>query len=184
MGNMLKDELYELNNYMQKSNVTFCYRGYLTESMLVSIGDSIKKTLTISEADKKTSKNAFSVFVEQVQNVIRYSAERRIIKEKTEISYGILTLGKDNDKLYINCGNQVDVKDVDRIKKTLEKIKNMDRKELKKLYKTILRGDAPEGSKGAGVGFIEIALRAKKGFDYNFVKTDSNNYFFTLKAYV
>ncbi|SLM28303.1 conserved hypothetical protein [Desulfamplus magnetovallimortis] len=138
----------------------------------------------INEADKKTSKNAFSVFVEQVQNVIRYSAQRGVLEQEKEVSYGILTLGKEGSKTYIDCGNQIDVKDVERIKKSLEKIKTLDRKELKSLYKTILKGETPEGSKGAGVGFIEVALRAKNGFDYDFVEIDTDTYFFSLKAYV
>lgn len=177
-------ELYKLNNYLQTNDITFCYRGYLTESMLLSIGDSIKKTLTISEADKTISKNAFAVFVEQVQNVIRYSAQRGVVEKETEVSYGILTLGKEDGKIYIDCGNQIHIKDVDRIKESLDNIKSMDRKELKSLYKTILKGDVPEGSKGAGVGFIEVALRAKNGFEYSFVEIDPENYFFSLKAYV
>ena len=177
-------DLYKLNSYLQSNDITFCYRGYLTESMLFSIGEAIKNTLTVGEADKKTSKNAFSVFVEQVQNVIRYSAQRGIVEEDTEVSYGILTLGKDDGKVYIDCGNPIETKDVDKIKENLEKIKSLDRKELKALYKTILKGDVPEGSKGAGVGFIEVALRAKNGFDYSFVEIDSKNYFFSLKAYV
>ncbi|WP_222424072.1 SiaB family protein kinase, partial [Desulfamplus magnetovallimortis] len=150
----------------------------------LSIGDAIKQTLMINEADKKTSKNAFSVFVEQVQNVIRYSAQRGVLEQEKEVSYGILTLGKEGSKTYIDCGNQIDVKDVERIKKSLEKIKTLDRKELKSLYKTILKGETPEGSKGAGVGFIEVALRAKNGFDYDFVEIDTDTYFFSLKAYV
>jgi len=177
-------DLYKLNNYLQTNDISFCYRGYLTESMLLSIGDSIKKTLAMNDADKKTSRNAFSVFVEQVQNVIRYSSQRGVVEEESEGSYGILTLGKEDGKTYIDCGNQIDVKDVDRIKESLENIKKLDRKELKTLYKTILKGDVPEGSKGAGVGFIEVALRSQNGFDYGFVEIDPETYFFSLKAYV
>lgn len=177
-------DLYNLNNYLQENDITFCYRGYLTESILISIGDSIKKALTINETDKKTGKNAFSVFVEQVQNIIRYSAKRDIVGKNTEIGYGILTMGKEDGKTYINCGNPINSKDVNRIKTSLEKIKKMNRKELKSLYKSILRGEAPQGSKGAGVGFIEVALRARNGFDYGFVEIDPETYFFSLKAYV
>ncbi len=176
--------LYNLDNHLQADDITFCYRGYLTESMLISIGDAIKKSLAVNDADKQTSKNVFSIFVEQVQNVIRYSTQKKIVEEHTEISYGILTLGKENGKIYINCGNQINAKDVDKIKTTLEKIKAMDRKELKSLYKTILKGETPQGSKGAGVGFIEVALRAKNGFDYDFAEIDPETYFFSLKAYV
>ena len=176
--------LYNLNNYLQENEITFCYRGYLTESMLMSIGDSIKKTLAVNATDKQTGKNAFSVFVEQVQNVIRYSAKRDIVEKETEISYGILALGKEDGKTYIDCGNQINVKDVNRIKTNLEKIKNLDRKGLKSLYKSILRGETPQGSKGAGVGFIEVALRARNGFDYGFVEIDPETSFFSLKAYV
>ena len=72
----------------------------VTEPVLSGVGEALKHKLAIDDADTKTLRSVFAVFVEQMQNIIRYSAEKR---DRTasrsdnalmEISYGILTIGK------------------------------------------------------------------------------------------
>jgi hypothetical protein len=57
----------------------------------------------------------------------------------------------------------------------------MSKEELRALHKEQLRADPEEGSKGAGLGFMEIARRASKPIEFDF--TDLGDYtFFALKA--
>lgn len=64
------------------------------------------------------------------------------------------------------------------------KNKGLDREGLKALWKETLKGDTPTGSKGAGVGFIDIARRARGGVEFDFLRLDDENTFFTVKAYI
>ncbi len=181
---MLAKQMFEFRNYLQDEGIMFCYSGYMTEDILSGIGDAIKKKLSMDSADKATVRGVFSIFVEQVQNVIRYSAERETHDERTELSYGVLTVGKTGDHFFVSCGNAVESKDANRLKEQLEMIQSLDREGLKILYKETLRGETPEGSKGAGVGFIDIARRARQGFDFDFIETEGARAFFTMKAYI
>ena len=138
----------------------FCFSGYMTEEILSGIGTALKRKLEIEDAGRSTSKSLFSVFVELVQNVIRYSAEHEVHPREDglyDLRYGVLTVGRDNDHYFVACGNMVRFKDADRLSSNLAHIKTLDKDGLKALYKETLKGDVPEGSKGAGVGFIEIA---------------------------
>lgn len=177
-------KLYELRNQLRESGIIFCYSGYLTEETLVGIGDAIKKKLTIDQTDRKTTRVVFSIFVEQVQNVIRYSAEIEGEDDGDEIRYGVLAMGRKGDDLFISCGNMIHAEDVDRLRDALTEIQKLDRDQLKKLWKKTLRQGPPEGSKGAGIGFIDIAWRARKGIEFDFSEIDEGQYFFTLKAYI
>ena len=58
----------------------------------------------------------------------------------------------------------------------------MNKDELKALYKEKLRADPEEGSKGAGLGFMEIARRATQPIEFDFVEVDADYTFFALKA--
>ena len=58
----------------------------------------------------------------------------------------------------------------------------MSKDELKALYKEKLRADPEEGSKGAGLGFMEIARRASKPIEFDFADVDRDYAFFALKA--
>ena len=164
---MLGDELYRLKNEFNQKGVVFCYNGYMTESTLMGIGDAIKKNLILDNTDKQTSKKVFSVFVEQVQNMIRYSAEKENRENQKEIRFGILAVGQDDRGYFVSCGNKIDAKDVPRLEQTLVQIQKMDQKELKKAWKQGLRHGPPIGSKGAGIGFVDIARKAQKGIEFN-----------------
>lgn len=48
----------------------------MTEGVLLGIGNAIKSQLQMGDTDAKVAKAVFAVFVEQMQSVIRYSAEK------------------------------------------------------------------------------------------------------------
>ena len=58
----------------------------------------------------------------------------------------------------------------------------MNKEELRALHKEQLRAEPEEGSKGAGLGFMEIARRASKPIEFDFADVDGDYAFFTLKA--
>lgn len=181
---MLADTMLSFRNKLHEQGITFCYSGFMTEELLLGIGNTIKKKMELADVDKKKSKSIFSVFVEQMQNVIRYSAERETLKDSTDLSYGILAVGDQDGKVFVTCGNVVRASDAAKLKAGLEKIKSLDKDGLKALWKETLKGDTPEGSKGAGVGFIDIARRAEGGMEFDFAELDGETSFFTIKAFM
>ena len=67
----------------------------------------------------------------------------------------------------------------------LDQIRNMDKEELRALHKERLRLGPEEGSKGAGLGLMEIARRASKPIEFEFIEVDDGEHvFFALKASV
>ena len=53
--------------------------------------------------------------------------------------------------------------------------------DLKAFYKQKLRADSEEGSKGAGVGLIEIARKSSE-FDFDFIDLNDGTSFFLLRS--
>jgi len=181
---MLAQTMLRFRNELHEQGMTFCYSGYMTEELLLGIGNTIKKKMELTDMDKKKSRSIFSVFVEQMQNVIRYSAERETHQDSTDLSYGILAVGDENGRVFVTCGNIVRCEDARRLEEGLKKIKSLDKEGLKALWKETLKGETPEGSKGAGVGFIDIARRAEGGIEYDFASLDDSTSFFTIKAFI
>ncbi|SCA55557.1 conserved hypothetical protein [Candidatus Terasakiella magnetica] len=184
---MLAQDMYEFRNILAEKGILFCYSGYMTEDILSGIGQAIRMKLELEDADKTIARSVFSLFVEQVQNVIRYSAEKEeLISDDTqkELRYGVLTVGYKDSSFFVSCSNLIEGEDVTRLGGNLKHIQQLDNDGLKKLYKETLRGETPEGSKGAGVGFIDIARRAKKGFEFDFIPVEDNRSYFSIKAYV
>ena len=183
---MLAEEMYDFRNVLRQQGIVFCYSGYITESVLTGIGEALKQKLMLESADKTTMRNIFAIFVEQMQNVIRYSAEREPNDNEdaeTELRYGVINIGIDDHRFFVSCGNKILSKDVERLSTRLGEIRDMDDSELKSLYKQKLRAPTEATSKGAGVGFIEIARRSSDTIVFDFMEIDDDHSFFALKAY-
>jgi hypothetical protein len=186
---MFAKDLFDLRSILRQKGVIFAYSGYVTEPVLSGVGDAIKQTLTMEDADTRTVRSVFAVFVEQMQNIIRYSAEKvppdgARGEPPLELRYGILTIGQEDGCYVVQAGNLIDRADVEHIRERLGEIRTMDRAQLKAFYKKQLKAEPDEQSKGAGVGFVEIARRASKPIEFDFKKFDDKYAFFALKAYI
>ncbi|MGD9502090.1 MAG: SiaB family protein kinase [Methyloceanibacter sp.] len=187
---MLASDLLDLRGTLHEQGVVFAYCGYVTEPVLSGVGEALKQKLTIDDADTKTLRSVFAIFVEQMQNMIRYSAEKVAAapppaddaKALKEIRYGILTIGREGDDYVVCAGNLVARADVERLRAKLARIRGMSKDELRALYKEQLRAAPEQGSKGAGLGFVEIARRASKPIEFDFAEFSGTHAFFALKA--
>lgn len=184
---MLAKSMYEFRNMLHEQDIIFCYSGYVTEPVVTGIGEALKRKLQLEDTDTTTMRNVFGIFIEQMQNVVRYSAElegEESDVNKTEIRYGILSIGMDKGKIFVSCGNKIRRDDVERVGSRLTELQNTNKAGLKDMYKKKLREPTEATSKGAGLGFIEIARRASEIIDFDFLELDDDYAFFCLKAYV
>ena len=186
---MLATNLLELRTTLREAGIILSYCGYVTEPVLSGVGEALKQKLAIEDMDAKTARSVFAVFVEQMQNIIRYSAEKEPPTPSDgtppplhEIRYGILTIGRSARGFVVKAGNLVERDDVPPLRAKLEHIRTADRATLKQLYKETLKAEPSVSSKGAGVGFIEIARRASQPIAFDFVTIDERFDFFALEA--
>jgi len=198
---------YQFRSELEKRGIVFSYSGILTEDILTSIGGALRQKMTLDRTDPKIARGVFSSFVEQVQNVIRYSAETQEIpaaeaseakplsttdasteedgNEENLLRYGLVAIGRLPDGgHFVSCSNMVAASQADGIRASLERLRGLDRKALTTLMKEQLKEGPPDGSKGAGVGFITMAREALGGFDFDFYPIpDSDNVYFTFEAF-
>src|SRR5579864_5589551 len=121
---MLANDLLRFRTQLHKSGTIFVYCGYVTEPVLTGVGDALKQKLAIDDMDTKTARSVFAVFVEQMQNIIRYSAEKgeqpsavvASAAPKSELRYGIITIGRNAGGFVVRAGNLVEKADVQRLR--------------------------------------------------------------------
>lgn len=181
---MLAEDLLQFRNDLYKWGALFCYSGYLTESILESIGTAMRLKLENDTSDRKLARTLFSVFVEQVQNVVRYSAEVEAVDGEgpAELRYGVLAVGKDGNGHFVTVGNLMLNADVPRLREYLGELQKLDKQALTTRYREMLKAPPPEGSKGAGAGFIHIARLATRGIEFGFQEIENGLTFFGLKV--
>jgi hypothetical protein len=210
MNNVTKkfdgEAFLSLRQQLESRGIVFSYCGYLNENILSGIGNALQSKMAIEQTDQKISRGIFSTFVEQVQNVIRYSEEKigpeerkaqelaaakaegrdaQPILDDGELRYGTIAIGEKPDGTrFVTCANMILNENVARITESLESIRGLNRKELTSLMREHLKQGPPEGSKGAGVGFISIAREANGNWEYDMVPLPDSQYtFFCLEAY-
>lgn len=182
---MIADQVYKLRADLRDNGVVFAYSGYVSETVLAGVGDALKHKLFSDDIDRTTMRSVFAIFVEQMQNIIRYSSEKLPspdLSKDAELSYGILTIGTEDGHHVVQAGNLLSRDDVDRMRARLTDLQTMSRDELKAAYKAQLKSAPEAGSKGAGIGLIEIARRASKPIEFDFMDVDDASVFFALKA--
>ncbi len=183
------NNLYHFKKELNERGIFFCFSGPLSQDLLVEIGGTLKHKMKLEEASSSTIFKLFSMFVEQTQNIIHYSAEKcqpsREQSEEAELlslSSGIIVVGYESDHYYVLCGNMVENEIVDTLREKLILLQNMSKEELKRYYKEQRRQGKNGNSQGAGLGFIELARKAVKPIEFDFQNINENNSFFTLKT--
>lgn len=179
---MLAQELHDFRSLLRKNGILFAYSGFVSESVLSGVGEALKQKLSIEDTDTKTLRSVFAVFVEQMQNIIRYSAEKDRQDIDEGLRYGVLTVGEKDGQYVVHAGNLIEKSDAGRLREKLERVQSMDKDALKAAYKEQLRAGPDETSKGAGVGIIEIARRASEPIDFDILDVDDSHAFFALIA--
>lgn len=166
---------------LDERGIIFSFSGYMSEGVLYSLGDALRHKMVQQEADVNTIKKVFSVFIEQAQNIIRYSAEKVKTKD-IELSSGMVTIGMEDGRFFIVCGNTIIDEDIPKLRERLELLQSMDKDQIKSYYKTRLREPPEETSQGATIGLIEIARRASAPIEFDFDRIDADTHFFCLKV--
>jgi hypothetical protein len=150
-----------LHTFMQNRKTLFCYSGPMTEDLLTTIANPVRHQLSDKETEEAVANR---VFIEQAQNIIRYSHQKT---KSTGDSVGTIAISLDDDCFLIEAVNVVSESKRDVLEATLVDLSVKDQKELRKLYRQRLKDGPPEDSAGAGLGFIEMARRVKK-FEFDF----------------
>ncbi|CAA7627887.1 conserved hypothetical protein [Candidatus Terasakiella magnetica] len=169
---------------LDQRGIIFSFSGYMSEGILYSLGDALRQKMALEDTNISTVKKVFSVFVEQAQNIIRYSAEKVSgdIGRAVELSSGMVTIGTENNRFFIVCANVVLASDEPKLRDRLERLQKMGKDEIKAYYKEQLREAPEEQSRGATIGLIEIARRASEPIEFDFDPIDKDSFFFCMKV--
>jgi hypothetical protein len=182
--------LYDLKHDLEQYHIFFCYVGPISQNLLADIMRILEQKMSLEQASRATVLRVFSVIVEKLQNIIHYADEERTTPgpEQTMaeaiLRQGILTVGYDQQHYFVVSGNVIDNAKVPNLRKKLTKIQAMNKGELKQYYQEQRRQEPAEGSKGAGLGFVEMARRASQPIEFDFRLIDEHTSFFSLKTVI
>ena len=178
-------DMIDWHEMLNKKKITLVYSGPLWSEGIGVIAGTLKKRLEFDKIPLSTSQEVFSVFVEQMNNMLMYSVEKENFTSADntteESPKGTFLLGKEGDAFFIQTGNIMRTESVALVKNRIDYLNTLDKKTLRKFYKEQMHSnDNNPESKGAGLGFIEIARRISSKIIYSFIPCGENQTFFTL----
>ncbi len=167
---------HDLINTMNVNSVSVSYTGPFDGQVLSVLAKNIEYSLSDSPS---VNKKMFKIFLELAQNISYYSAEQEENRRGEEAGVGTLTI-QEFDSHFVFCtGNMVTDTQAEKISGKCEKIKNLDREELRE-YKRLMR-KLPAGAKGGGnIGLIQVALTAGSPVDYKIVPLENEKLFYIV----
>jgi len=182
-------ENVNLLKILNENDNALIYSGPLWAEGISGVVETLKKRMEMDKIPAKITQKIFSVLIEQLNNMLMYSAENIQFEFekgiKTDFPKGSFILGKEENNFFVQTGNVIKNEYVELVKNRIDYLNTLDKNEIRKYYKEQMKSenDNPQ-SKGAGLGFIEIARRVSSKIEYSFTPYRENMSFFTFYAII
>lgn len=167
---------FNVPNYvkaLEENQISVMYCGPIWKNSIDDIAEMLQHRLDFDSMSFSASQSVFSVFVEQMNNMLQYSMEKKSFELKdgdaVDVSKGTFILGFRDKTYFIYTGNLLKDSSAAILKERIDYLNSLEKKDLRKYYKERMKAenDNPE-SKGAGLGLIEVARRATSKIAYEF----------------
>jgi hypothetical protein len=166
----------------RENGVTSVYSGPLWPEGIEGLAAMLLSQLRRDGVSPELSQSVFSVFIEQMNNMLMHCARGGSGAAGGQPdAKGTFLLGAAGKGYLLQTGNMVNNWDIAPIREKIDRLNAMDSEGLHAFYRERMRSrnDNP-GSKGAGLGLIEIARRASSGIEYTFQECGEGVSFFEM----
>ncbi|HCM25337.1 MAG TPA: hypothetical protein DIC34_02110 [Treponema sp.] len=175
-------DLLALKESFTEQGILISFNGAFTHSIIEEMGNAIKRYLEGENLGRGAIMDVFAVYIEQTQNVRNYL--NRLSFDQPQRNTAIVVIGNVDGAYVVSSGNTIARADVQDLTRRLTEINALDKDGLKKLYKETLRKPRESDAKGAGIGLIDIARRARLPLAWSFREIDQDFSFFSLMVTV
>jgi hypothetical protein len=175
------DSMSELERLMADNKIYLLWSGHITPDVGKEVISFTETKLTQDDTETAQRKKVFSILVEIIENVAKYSPGREH-EEKFGMPIAMLRF---EDKTYIiTTGNLVKNEKVESLKDAIEKVNSYDREGLKELYRKSL-ADLSESTDSTGnMGLIDMARKSGSKLEYQFERLNDTFSYYTLTVKV
>lgn len=177
MENLLYGKIAE----MECKSTIFFYDDIITHSEVEKISCLFSKTMSRLNPEPKLFNSVFSVFIELVQNISRYSDGTKNINGKN-LPYGSIKVMQNSETSYsLETCNIILANSAARLENYLAKVHSMNYQQIKELHREKLINQKNGITKNAGLGILQMALESHNSFSYDFTDNDGSTCFFKIK---
>lgn len=153
------------------------YRGPVNLPTIELLLKKLKKTKEFADFDKTTGKRLYAIVVECLENILKHSALKSVHDKRMQPHLSVRE-GKDN--IIIMAGNVVRSDEKDKLAWRLNHLNQLNEMALRTLYDSRINRESKQDDKGAGLGFIFMALKSGK-INYSFSSINNGYSYFEIE---
>jgi len=170
---------------MNSGDVILAYKGSISSELITNVLEVIDAKLEDLVDKKSIKKKLYNVLVESLQNLYHHIDDLPDdYNGSFDVHFGIFVIAMEQGAYKVSTGNFIRNDKIVALKERLDKIKSMDKNELKDLYKFILNNQEFSKKGGGGLGLIDMAKRTDGNIDYNFMEYNKDYSFFNLDIFI
>jgi len=177
----------ESHKQLLSSGLSLSFKGVVDVEMVDHVLAAIHSRLETIEENSGVRKKVYLVLVECLQNLCKQIDSLHTITEcNTEYQTNVASFNVEgNESAYeIATANFIANDKIEKLRAWLDEINGYDKVELKQVYNKILTNHTFTEYGGAGLGFVDIAMKTGNKLNFKFDKIDENFSFFIISVTV
>jgi hypothetical protein len=175
------ESVSQLEHIMSSNNIYLIWSGHITPDVGKEVLSFTETKLAEEDVDAHLRKRVFSILVEILENVAKYSPGREP-EEKFGMPVAMIRM---LDKEYaLTTGNLILNSKVDHLREKLDIINTYDKVGLKELFRKSLSGQSISDDSTGNMGLIDMARKSGSKLEYRFEKINDLYSYYTLSVKV
>jgi len=171
----------QLERLMAENDVYLIWSGHISPDIGKEVLLFTETKLAEEEIEAGMRKRIFSILVEILENVSKYSPG---IEAEEKLGMPVVMIRLE-DKIYsLTTGNLILNEDIERLKEKLETINQSDKPGLKELFRKSLSGQTISTDSTGNMGLIDMARKSGNKLMYQFEAIDDLYSYYTLSVKV
>jgi hypothetical protein len=175
------DSMAHLERLMAENNIYLLWSGHITPDVGKEVLSFTETKLTEDDVESSQKRRVFSILVEIIENVAKYSPGR---DPEEKFGMPIAMIRFEGRTYIITTGNLVRNEKVDQLKATIDTINSYDKAGLKELFRKSLSEQGDSSDSTGNMGFIDMARKSGSKLDYQFEKLNDSFSYYILSVRV
>jgi hypothetical protein len=171
----------QLERLMAENNVYLIWSGHLSSDVEKEVLSFTETKLTEDDMDSKQRRKVFSILIESLENVAKYSPGKG---EEEIFGMPVALIRLTGHDYLVTTGNLIENSNIAALKEKLDQINSCDRDALKELFKQALLAQDLNSESTGNMGLIEMARKSGNRLEYQFDKINDrySYYMLTIKV--
>ncbi len=171
----------QLERIMESNNIYLIWSGHLTHEVGKEVISFTEAQLNTDDVKSNLRKRVFSILVEILENVAKYSPG---VEPEDKFGMPIAMIRMKGKTYYLTTGNLIPNSEVADLKDKIDTVNKYDKQGLKEFYKRSLSDQTSGVNSTGNMGLIDMARKSGKKLEYEFEKVNDLYSYFILTVKV